>query len=147
MKKNDIEHIREAYEFAREGSHPSHDFAWYAVDSQGLVGMFFTAGFGPVPVEMFACGWDIYLRGFEELESPLFGEPVTTIGYDRLGFYCYDHREWDSDFYDRIAVPEKPRLLTDFSSEVQAIIKDVRYKGNFAEEPSIDVVSSWNDVI
>ena len=91
------------------------EFDWFAVDAEGFVGVFFSAGWGPVPDFVFA-----HLDAQRVIEQHL--RPSADIGpmahlpegLPALGrIYVYD---WTATYgpYQRDTVPVQPMRLTEF---------------------------------
>lgn len=75
------------YEEELEG----REFDWYAIDSEGNIGLFSTAGEGTIPgtvMDSYSEHDDIS----EQLESPYWGNSEVWSDYATLGLYVYD---WD----------------------------------------------------
>ncbi len=78
------EWMRNVWAAGAAGDHPGWaDLAWYAVDGSGRVGLFTSAGPGPVPRAMFR-DLDAYLTLGEHLCAlPVLGKPELLIRYPR----------------------------------------------------------------
>jgi len=79
--------VSRIYEEEIEG----REFDWYAIDSEGNLGLFSTAGEGNVPKFVL----ENYLKHDEIsecLESPNWGSSEVFLDYGKLGFYVFD---WD----------------------------------------------------
>jgi hypothetical protein len=85
-------------EAARDGRRPFPDLSWLCVDAAGDVGIFISAGFGPVPLEIFA-SVDDYARAWPIIEGMI--ESGSFYVYDYVGVGWYEPRK----AYDRIRVP------------------------------------------
>jgi hypothetical protein len=75
------------YEEELEG----REFDWYAIDSEGNIGLFSTAGEGTIPgtvMDAYSEHDDIS----DQLESPNWGNSEVWSDYAKLGLYVYD---WD----------------------------------------------------
>lgn len=73
------------YEEELEG----REFDWFAIDSEGNIGLFSTAGEGSIPnlvIEAYSEHDDIS----ELLESPNWGSSEVWSDYAKLGFYVFD---------------------------------------------------------
>src|SRR3569623_1159708 len=107
------------------------DGAWLAIDAQGRVAVFTTAGVAPIPT--------VVLDGYRESSPedlvnklPVIGgyglrvkypRPADYTGFAARGFYAYDwqdvHRTSDfSRGYDLIAVPSIPAAASDLGPEL-----------------------------
>ena len=124
--------------------HPTHkkrnddlegsEFDWFAVDRDGHVALFATAGYGPIPQAV--------LESVDEqrqVETYLSSIPATTqaihIGGEgdledwfavaRRGLYAYDWQHWNGP-YGMIASPETPLHISSVPGHLQVIIGKTR---------------------
>jgi hypothetical protein len=65
------------------------DFNWYAVDSEGCIGLFATAGEGWIPKSV-AENLDEHRAISENLDEPHFGSLEIWTDYAKLGFFVFD---------------------------------------------------------
>lgn len=89
------------YEQELEG----REFDWFAIDSEGNIGLFSTAGEGAVPVAVIEA-FSEHDNISEQLESPNWGSSEVWSDYAALGLYVYD---WNlhGGPYKRARVPSK----------------------------------------
>lgn len=73
------------YEEQLEG----REFDWFAIDSEGNIGLFSTAGEGKVPDEVIEA-YTEHDKISELLDSPNWGSSEVWSDYAALGFYVYD---------------------------------------------------------
>ena len=110
------------------------DFTWFAVDQDGCIGVFTTAGEGTVPQSVIENS-AAHTAVAETLELPNWGSEHIWSDYAKLGFFVFD---WDLeiDGYVRMSVPltaADPTLV----SRINAITRVPRQPFTF---------SSWLDV-
>jgi hypothetical protein len=79
------------------------EFDWFAIDQDGHVALFATAGFGPVPASVLAAsgahdavGQSIAIRGF--------GSSTVWESYAQVGLYAFDWSDTKGS-YVRVAEP------------------------------------------
>lgn len=80
-----MQEIMSIYEDEIEG----REFDWFAIDSDGNIGLFSTAGEGPVPKLVI----ESYIEHdaiSELLDSPNWGSSEVWSDYAALGFYVFD---------------------------------------------------------
>ena len=113
------------------------EFDWFAVDSDGNIAMFATAGAGFVPEEV--------LRHLsqhdslaEEIPKPHIGTTQVWNDYAVLGLYVFD---WDlpGGPYVLEATPSKP-MAREFHFKVRSISQLPVYNGSFSR---LWELSSW----
>ncbi len=73
------------YEEELEG----REFDWFAIDSEGNIGLFSTAGEGTIPGEVMEA-YSGHDDMSEQLESPNWGSSEVWSDYAALGLYVYD---------------------------------------------------------
>jgi hypothetical protein len=111
------------------------EFEWYAVDQDGFLAIFFSAGWGPVPdvvFDSFAAQKLIETWiGLSQISYPDANFQATSRRLFELGVFAYD---WLDSFgpYRRFVNPEKPVALTDLHFSHQSIafihLPNVRFK-------------------
>ncbi|USD19840.1 hypothetical protein MJO52_12185 [Microbulbifer variabilis] len=89
------------YEEELEG----REFDWFAIDSEGNIGLFSTAGEGKIPGPVMEA-YSEHDNISEQLESPNWGSSEVWSDYAVLGLYVYD---WDlpGGPYKRVRAPSK----------------------------------------
>ncbi|WP_413665364.1 hypothetical protein ACG1BZ_09295 [Microbulbifer sp. CNSA002] len=89
------------YEEELEG----REFDWFAIDSEGCIGLFSTAGEGTIPSPVMNA-YSEHDNISEQLESPNWGSPEVWSDYVALGLYVYD---WSIPVgpYKQVRVPSK----------------------------------------
>ena len=127
--------------------HPNFgiEFDWLAHDPDGSVGLFMTAGYGPVPQSSYAAAKELddvdiaslpVICGFRlEIQAPI------TTSYEQpaqRGLYCYD---WDlgSDLYHRGSLPVHPLAVADMPPEVSRLARLVQLPVTFASCRTLDL--------
>lgn len=65
------------------------EFDWFAIDSEGNVGLFSTAGEGFIP-DTVMNAYSEHDKISEQLESPNWGSSEVWSDYSKLGLYVYD---------------------------------------------------------
>ena len=73
------------YEEELEG----REFDWFAIDSEGNIGLFSTAGEGAIPSSVMEA-YSEHDNVSEQLESPNWGSSEVWSDYAALGLYVYD---------------------------------------------------------
>lgn len=111
-----------------------YEFDWFAVDGEGHVGHFASAGFGPVPLAVLD-GLD-RLRGLDEqlfrgLRNPPMPELIALrgISWDDmvwLGLYSYDWQHWGGP-YHRVGAPRQPLRVTDMPEDLGLLVRAVEW--------------------
>jgi hypothetical protein len=135
---------------AAEGMRPFSDLEWFAVDSAGHVGVFCSAGFGAIPLEIFVDEKSYLAAASYFFSLPMRCDftlhggshyPVKTW-YEsaaRRGLFSYD---WDSSIagyfrpdipYRLIAAPAKPLTIEELPAEIAAWIEPIRFRTPFQE--------------
>jgi hypothetical protein len=130
------------------------DYAWLAVDADGHVAVFTSAGQGPIPAAVLAdreradqaedLVFDLPERGDYELLVSL-PRPDDFIAFARRGLFAYDwwdvHRIKGHTFrYELLARPKVPVSVERMEGAVAALARRVRFEAvRFAESPSIAV--------
>lgn len=132
------------------------DCGWLAVDSKNMVGIFITAGVGPIPVDA------MRIKGVavEEVESYVLQlpkvckatllvtvpDPSSYIELAARGIYVYDwldvHETSQNSIgaYTAVAIPSKPMQLLAFPPEIEVIARAAQFKdGEFMRMQKVDV--------
>lgn len=65
------------------------EFDWFAIDTNGEVGLFSTAGYGFVPKEIYPY-YEKYYELTEKFELPNLGSSNVWKDYANYGFYVFD---------------------------------------------------------
>jgi hypothetical protein len=121
------------------------EFDWFAVDGDGYVGHFATAGYGPVPTAVLD-----RFNELRELDGRVSGLPVVGAAVGHLpgriddwlamaqrGLFSYDWQHWSGP-YRRAATPSVPVRVTELPDELRALVRVVEWPGvRFAESQSI----------
>lgn len=119
------------YEAELEG----REFDWYAIDNEGNLALFSTAGEGLIPA-MVIDNYQIHDDVSEAIEAPNWGSSEVWSDYASLGMYVFD---WDlpGGPYQRERVPTK-----DMSQELkQKILKAaVKLDVSFSQTETINRV-------
>ena len=126
------------------------DFDWFAVDDQGWIGHFTTAGFKLLPRSVSPSQEDLKLvTGYFERSAPIReghfvdNEIIPTLKNEKdperrlrdfvamanRGLYSYDIESY-GDTYFRVAIPKSPMHMSDLPENIQEILKRTRAKGS-----------------
>jgi hypothetical protein len=117
------------------------EFDWFAVDADGHVGHFSTAGYGPIPKSVLRHYGQIKKLNEHLLALPVNGEaqghlPGTIddwLEMARRGLFSYDWQHWKGP-YRRAATPSSPLTVDHLPTALQAAVKVVHLTGvRFAE--------------
>jgi hypothetical protein len=112
-----------------------HD--WIAVDQDGHLGFFSTAGAGFYPV-FFADNLDVFVEAIEDLlqlpesSQVLFAPNLSTWltndwrSFAARGFYAYDCDPCGGP-YRKVAAPKSPVHVSDISSSMQLLAGKIRF--------------------
>jgi hypothetical protein len=113
------------------------EFDWFAVDGDGNIAMFATAGEGFVPEEVIR-HLSQHDSLSEEIPAPHTGTTQVFNDYAALGLYVFD---WDlpSGSYVLQASPSKP-IARGFHRKVRSISQLPVYDGSFSR---LSKLSSW----
>jgi len=126
------------------------EFDWFAVDAVGQVGVFSSAGYGPVPSAVFPRTDDLYawserspraalvVRGACSEQPDRSGDYSDWVSMAERGFYGYDWRVWDGP-YVRLTVPSRPVRLSELPSDVRDLASLVPLDCAFAVMPAVDL--------
>jgi hypothetical protein len=122
------------------------EFDWLAVDPQGHVAVFTTAGYGPVPMEVDPHLTEVdaaldQVKRLPDLESPdeirlRFNEFSDWHAYSAKGFYAYDWNGGPSYWfgaYERRATPAAPMSVSQLPAEIRAVAQLVEFPVKFAD--------------
>jgi hypothetical protein len=79
------------------------EFDWFALDDAGVIGLFSTAGFGEIPVEVM---WHeaAHRAIAEQLPVPNYGSSGIWQDYGRQGLFAFDWQHWNGP-YLKVAAP------------------------------------------
>jgi hypothetical protein len=111
------------------------EFDWFAVDRDGHIAHFSTAGYGPVPVvvkEHFGDHVKLkehFLKSRGKGSADLLnhdGNREDWLNMARHGIYSFDFKHWEGP-YILIAKPSAPIKIQDFPEEIRVVIKRVRF--------------------
>ena len=90
------------------------EFDWFAADSDGFIALMSSAGYGPIPDQVFERFDEQH--GIDEFLSSLIGQSVRD-DWDRMilslsasGIFVYDWKHWDGP-YLRLGVPQVPQPI------------------------------------
>ncbi|MEZ8131782.1 hypothetical protein [Enterovibrio norvegicus] len=85
------------------------EFDWFAIDSDGSIGLFSTAGEGTIPDQVMEA-YSEHDKISEQIDAPNWGNSEVWSDYAALGFYVFD---WNlhGGPYERKCVPTK--VMTD----------------------------------
>jgi|SRR5579864_6224969 len=113
------------------------EFDWFAVDFDGHVGHFSSAGFGPVPLaaEADAGRYDRVFELFKKSPGSRTAsfERGSGKGCDdwlkiaQHGIFSYDWKHWNGP-YARIATPENPILKDQLPEEIKSTVVRIRFE-------------------
>ena len=145
----------EDFRYLLSGARPSLDLAWFAVDREGRVAGFTTAGFAEFPTlvlrDRATLNRAYSLVAEIPTEAPLFvGD--TWMNWARKGLFGYD---WDYNLghpaplpYRRQSVPARPILISDLPHDLFTWLSPIAFMTlSFAEACEIRVSDYFNDVI
>lgn len=132
----------EMFDDAEKGNHPYfNNFEWFAVDREGLIAYFDTAGFGAVPQSFFGETSD-YLSLKNYLEDLAFVSEFDVhdgishgdqhyVNYARRGVYVYDWASglgwYEKEPYSLLISPRNPATITDLDEVHQKILEKVHF--------------------
>src|SRR5438094_7486331 len=129
---------------------PGEEVDWLAVDRNGRVGLFSSAGYGPVPVSV-AAQLDRVERAVGKVNSlAVVGTAVDVPANDsnysfwidpaRRGIFGYDWGPVASEPYARIATPSRPIVIDEIAErDVAVAALLVRLPLDFEASPQIGV--------
>src|SRR5262245_50126960 len=121
------------------------DCAWLASDQAGQLGMFITAGHGPIPEAVLAGDFgdveDLALRLPISSKATVLKKvprPDSFLAMAERGFYVFDWSNVDRsdaaalDAYELVAVPDRPAAIGSLPRQLQnaanaAAVKQVRF--------------------
>ncbi len=112
-----------------------YEFDWYAVDSEGHIGHFATAGFGPIPAKVNIAEQFSLQEFFNSLEEVtecelLVGKEESFkdwIYTARRGLFSYDWKHWKGP-YLMIARPKKALKLSELPTWAQTVCQKICFK-------------------
>lgn len=118
------------YEEELEG----REFDWFAIDSEGNIGLFSTAGEGVIPSEVMEA-YSEHDKISEQLESPNWGSSEVWSDYSALGLYVYD---WSlhGGPYKKERAPSKV-MNTELKQKLLSLGSLHRFSVKFAEQKEI----------
>ena len=110
------------------------EFDWFALDSEGNIGLFSTAGEGAIP-SLVIDGYAEHDTISELLESPNWGSTEVWSDYAALGFYVFD---WDlpGGPYKRERDPAG-KINSEVKAKLMAMGSLPKLKIKFAEQNEI----------
>lgn len=76
---------------------PGFEFDWFAADIKGNLGLFSSAGFGPVPSSVQAHFQD-HDRMTSHIELPNWNSPEIWKDYAWMGLYVFDWQHWQGPY-------------------------------------------------
>jgi hypothetical protein len=136
----------EYFDSAAQGRRPTSDFEWYAVDRKGQLAFLTSAGFGPVPMQVFRSK-EAYCRAADYFRSlPDRGGHVllasgpynwaSWIKAAERGLYGYDWNAPAGQYvpgypYKAMASPENPLALPDLPADIQVWVSLIRFDVEF----------------
>lgn len=139
---------KKIYEWAEKAERPGGEFDWFAVDSDGCLAAFATAGFGPVPDSFFSLGLNSYLTLVGLIDDKLQGTRSVHSGgflpYSERGFYAYDFRANESDQYEIAEIPGTPLRLLEAVELGFNQNMFVEFAGKFSESKLVIPEEFWN---
>lgn len=113
------------------------EFDWFAVDRDGHIGHFSSAGYGAIPLVVTE-----HVREYIELQDH-FSEMKGTynavlvrrdgnrqhwLNIAQQGVYSFDFKHWDGP-YVLVAKPSAPVVIQNFPPEMRLVIERVRFEG------------------
>ena len=110
------------------------EFDWFAVDADGHVGHFATAGFGPVPAVVLTRLAELRELDERVLRLPAIGAATGHLSgiiddwleMARRGLFAYDWKHWNGP-YRRAATPSRPIALADLPPDVRELVQVVTW--------------------
>ena len=144
MDKKRRPSFQKVYEWARDSQRPGGEFDWFAIDRNGCVAAFCTAGYGAVPDAVFDSPWNDYLDFIRFLEE--MGLPVGHRGFDlyrERRLFVYDAGEWQDGVYSRVAFNERPFMLSEVPLSLRNTAERVVFPGEFGQSPVICPEDHW----
>jgi hypothetical protein len=113
------------------------EYDWFAVDQDGHIGHFSSAGYGAIPLAVFdhADAQEQLFAYFQEqpiqTEAELMIAPGGTLdawlAMARQGVFSYDFKHWDGP-YQLIARPVRPTFISALPSHIQQIVRHVSFE-------------------
>ena len=138
------------------------DIAWVASDAQGNLGVFITAGVGPIAMpamrfldEELQCPEEMIAKLPEGGGSDLLMDAPDTSSYSRMadrGFYVFD---WTDVYatdgflekYELVATPRNPARTADLPPELSSACEATKFADiNFAATTDVDPASEFECV-
>ncbi len=158
--------MSEAYTFRTEwengfdahqkGWRPSNEFDWFALDLNGKVACFVTAGFALVPKLVFRDKetlWKIYSYFYKEPEDYAYVRKTSSLleydvsHYANKGLYSYDNQSDINKPYQLVCSPKNPIHVTDVPSEIGKWLEPLTLRElSFGDSSTIDI-SKYFDCI
>jgi hypothetical protein len=74
-----------------------NEFDWYAVDIEGQIGIFSTAGFGMIPKAV-QLHYQDHLDISSIIEQPSFGTSNVWKDFSKLGMFVFDWKQYDGPY-------------------------------------------------
>ena len=152
------------FDSAKNGFRPFSDFEWYAVDRDGFIAFFTSAGFGPIPIVVFRSE-SLYFeitRTISDLSccgghriniaGQLYPKPEDWVRMAQRGLFAYD---WDSSNagqyvscqpYQLIASPARPMNISELPQLIQNSLADIRFNVSFRECRELLVEESFDEL-
>ena len=126
--------VSRVYEQELEG----REFDWYAIDTEGNLALFSTAGEGFIP-EYILNHFTKHDEISDSLESPNWGSNEVFFDYGKLGFYVFD---WDlpGGPYRKQCEPTK-KMEEQLKFRILSLLKGNKLKLNFKEVAKIERVN------
>ena len=115
------------------------EFDWFAVDAEGDVALFATAGSGFIPASVLANA-KRHHDVSDGVENPKRGTPEVWDAYARLGLYVFD---WEVNMgpYRRVRSPIAP-MPAEFRNRIVQLAGMPLYPGLFREDR--EIASEWH---
>jgi hypothetical protein len=145
MDAQEVKTYRKIYEWARDGERPGGEFDWFAVDRDGFMAAFCTAGFSPVPDVIFEAGWESFLAVVEFIEG-LDDVPLHDGGFEPLlqrGLVVFDFDSEETGAYVRKGIPIDPLHVGRVSSSTRRLVDELQFGDVFAGFETLFVEDLW----
>ena len=129
------------------------DVTWLAADKEGRIGVFVTAGSGPIPEIVLT---SLEQERFEDIEARIVTLPTITsarllvpvkrpddyLGFAWRGLFAYDwsdvHRtQGYRHAYELLAAPERPLGVAELPPDIVELLAGVVLDTSFGHEPEV----------
>jgi len=117
-----------------ENDRISAEFDWFAVDQNGSIGLFSTAGAGFIP-QTVRSNFHDHENISDSIDNPHWGTPDIWSDYSEVGLYVYDWQQKKAT-YVRVRTPTK-ETENDLRDSILSLSSLVRLKLVFDENRQI----------